>query len=298
MSGALSIRSQVGRLPAHHRPAWLVAVIAAVVTVALNIAYPLAAADGRDLLSVVTVLVFATASVSGAWARGGPRTAILVLLVGGGVGLVAEIVGVATGLPFGSYRYGTSLGPRALGVPWVVPLAWVMMTWPAWVVGTTVSARVRPARRRMTAWLAGAWSMAAWDLFLDPQMVAAGHWTWDTGSGLAAPLPGIAAVPVSNLLGWSAVSLVVIGALMVAGVPGVDPARVPGPAATLFTWTWAGGIVANLFFFGRPGVAVVAGVLMGVVAVPFGLAWLGSRRTGSSFRRTGSGSRRTVSGHR
>lgn len=284
MSGALSIRWDSGGLPAGRRPAWLLAAGGAVATVALNIAYPLTGADGRDLLSVVTVLVFATASVSGAWAFGGPRTAVVVLVAGGGIGLVAEIVGVATGVPFGSYRYGTTLGPRALGVPWVVPLAWVMMTWPAWVVGTTVASRVRPARRGVTAWLAGAWSMASWDLFLDPQMVAAGHWTWDTGAGLATTLPGIAAVPVSNLLGWSAASLLVIGALIAAGVPAIARGRVPGPAATLFAWTWAGGIVANLFFFGRPGVAVVAGVLMGVVAVPFGIAWAGSRRTGGAHR--------------
>ena len=51
--------------------------------------------------------------------------------------------------------------------------------------------------------LLGGAAMAAWDLFIDPQMVAAGHWRWahpDPG------LPGTAGVPLTNALGWLAAS--------------------------------------------------------------------------------------------
>ena len=37
----------------------------------------------------------------------------------------------------------------------------------------------------------------------------------------------------------------------------------------LFLWTYASSVLANAVFFGRPGVALVGGVVMGVVALPF-----------------------------
>ena len=41
--------------------------------------------------------------------------------------------------------------------------------------------------------------------------------------------------------------------------------RVP---LALFVWTWASSVLANLAFFGRPGVALAGGLAMAVVAVP------------------------------
>ncbi len=63
---------------------------------------------------------------------------------------------------------------RVLGVPVVIPLAWTMMAWPASLAGGRL-ARGPPARVA----LAGV-ALASWDLFLDPQMVAAGHWSGPT----------------------------------------------------------------------------------------------------------------------
>lgn len=279
MTGALAVTGPDANAAADRRTAWWLAALGAVLTVGLNIAYPLAGNTGRDRLSVLTVLVFAAASVAGAWAHGGARTAAAVLLGGGGIGLVAEVVGVSTGVPFGEYTYADSLGPKLAGVPLVVPLAWVMMAWPAWVVGTALAARAPVRRRRAFSWLTGAWALASWDVFLDPQMVNAGHWSWRTGSGIATAVPGIPDIPVSNYLGWLAVSLVLTGLFALIRLPGSTARAVPGPAAALYLWTWAGGILANAAFFGRPAVAVVAGLLMGVVAVPFAVCWRRTPRT-------------------
>lgn len=279
MTGALAVTGPDANTAADRRTTWWLAALGAVLTVGLNIAYPLAGNTGRDRLSVLTVLVFAAASVGGAWAHGGARTAAAVLLGGGGIGLVAEVVGVSTGVPFGEYTYADSLGPKLAGVPLVVPLAWVMMAWPAWVVGTALAARAPVRRRRAISWLTGAWALASWDVFLDPQMVDAGHWSWRTGSGIATAVPGIPGIPVSNYLGWLAVSLVLTGLFALIRLPGSTAGAVPGPAAALYLWTWAGGILANAAFFGRPAVAVVAGLLMGVVAVPFAVCWRRTPRT-------------------
>jgi hypothetical protein len=37
-------------------------------------------------------------------------------------------------------------------------------------------------------------------------------------------------------------------------------------------WSWLGGIIANLFFFDRPGVALLAGFALGVVVIWYALS--------------------------
>ena len=215
-------------------------------TVLLQVAYPLVHGTARDRLTVATVVAFFAAAMAHALTHRGSRwTArfVLVTVVGG---LTVEVLGVATGFPFGSYSYGGQLGPTLLDVPVVVPLAWGMFAYPAHVVGRRLGHPV----------LATAWALASWDLFLDPQMVHEGYWRWDD------PSPGLNGIPLSNHLAW-----LVIALLMAACIPGrrADDERVP---IALFLWTWSSSVLANLAFFGRPGVALAGGLAMAVVGVP------------------------------
>ena len=215
----------------------------AALTVVLEICYPLVSGSTRDHLTVATVLVFLAASLSHAARTQGPAWAARFLLVVVGVSFAVEAVGVRTGLPFGSYAYDGGLGPTVLRVPLVVPLAWAMFGYPALVVGRLLG----------HAWLAGAWALASWDLFLDPQMVHAGHWHFAAGG-----------VPVTNYLGWALVALVLMAVLV--RLPWRDGGF--GVPVALFLWTWLGSTLANAAFFGRPGVAVSGFVGMAVVGVP------------------------------
>jgi len=257
--------------------------------VAVQISYPLL--QGRALVTatVATVVLFTAASTASAAATHGARAAATLLVVAGGTGLLAEAVGVATGLPFGRYAYAGTLGPQVLGVPVVVPLAWAMMAWPTLLAGRALARRGRLWRGatgargggRVTRWLPvpiAAVALAAWDLFLDPQMVAAGHWVWAEPT---PALPGIPGIPVTNYAGWLLVALVMQAALhrLVPdsgpslgpdGQPGSDRARDGwGPPAVLLAWTWLGSALANLAFFGRPAVAVWGFAAMGVVVAPY-----------------------------
>lgn len=250
----------------------------ALATVGLQISYPPASDRTRRGLSVVTVVAFAGASTADAAGVGGTRAAVSLLACGAGLGGLAEIVGVHTGWPFGAYRYGGTLGPQPFGVPLVVPLAWTMAAWPAWRVAALLPRAPGPGARALR-WLGAGWALASWDLFLDPQMVAAQHWYWLHPS---PSIPGVAGIPVSNFLGWLGVSLVVTGALELllggrlaippaagAAASTTTPAPGPGPVVGLLAgWTWIGGILANAAFFHRRGVAAVGGVAMGLVAVP------------------------------
>ena len=234
-------------------------VVLAGATVLLQVAYPLVHGTARDRLTVLTVLVFVAASGTHAVVHRGAAWACAYLAVTAGTGLLAEAVGTRTGVPFGHYQYAHSLGPELLGVPVVVPLAWAMFAYPCLLVGQ------RLRRDAVGAALVGAVALAGWDLFLDPQMVHAGHWRW---SDVRVPLPSDAHVPVSNTLGWLAVGAVMLGVLQLLPRRDADD-RVP---AALFLWTFVSSVIAFALFFGRPAVALVGGVVLGLVAVPYALS--------------------------
>lgn len=230
-------------------------------TVLLQIGYPLVSGGPRNTLTVITVVAFFTASVTHAAVHRGPRWAALLVLVTAGTGLVAESVGTRTGVPFGDYDYTGSLGWQVLSVPVVVPMAWTMMAYPCLLVGQ------RLASSRVVAALTGGWALAAWDLFLDPQMVEAGHWVW---RDVQVSWPGSPDVPVSNSIGWLLVGVLMVAALQLLPRREADD-RVP---AALFLWTYASSVLAFAVFFGRPVVALVGGIGMGLVAVPYARAVL------------------------
>lgn len=232
--------------------------------VLLEIPYPLVDGPLRDALTIVAVVAFFLAVITHAviW-RGTAYATLLVLLTAGG-GLLAEAVGTRTGRPFGHYTYSGSLGPAVLGVPAVIPLAWTMMAYPA-----LLAAR-RIAGTRSARLLLGALALASWDLFLDPQMVTAGHWRWDA---VGAALPGIPEIPLSNFAGWAGIAVAMMAALsLLPDRHGVDDR----PMHALYLWTFGSSVLANLAWFRRRAVAAWGGLAMGTVALP--LAWSLRRR--------------------
>jgi putative membrane protein len=235
----------------------------AVAAVALQIGYPLASGAARDRLIVAIVLAFAAASATHAVLTRGWRVGGSAIAAAASIGFAAEVVGVHSGVPFGEYRYGTTLGPRLLAVPVVVAAAWTMLAWPA-----ALAAR-RLARGRLARVLVGAWALAAWDLYLDPQMVAAGAWHWrDPGPHL----PGVPEVPLSNYAGWLLVALVVSATVQWRLGSNTAPAPAAAgrdaPALALYLWTWVGSAVALAAFLGHPAAAAWGALGMGAVAVP------------------------------
>lgn len=237
-------------------------VVLAVIVVLAQIAYPLSSGTPLRLLTIATVFSFAAASLVHAAATRGARWAGGLLVVSGGLGLVAEAVGVRTGVPFGRYAYTGSLGPQVFDVPVIVPLAWVMMSYPCLLLGRRLACAATGSGAVVA--LTGGLTLAGWDLFLDPQMVAAGHWAW------AFPhptLPGVPGIPVTNFAGWAAVSVLMIAALNTL-LPRRDSPHDAVPAA-LLAWTWLGSVVGNAAFFDRPAVAVYGGLVMGACAAPY-----------------------------
>ncbi|MFX0572960.1 carotenoid biosynthesis protein [Nocardia nepalensis] len=199
-------------------PRFVVPAVFAVLLVLAQIGYPLSSGIARDRVTVVVVMLSAGTALVHAAATRGIRYAVGFLMIVSGLGLLAEIIGTATGFPFGCYDYADGrIGPTVAGVPLVVALAWTGGLYPVWVVAGLLTRRLL-GRVLMTA--VGA---VGWDLFLDPQMVADGQWSWcAAGWGL----PGLHEIPYTNYLGWFAVAVVM--AALLTGLDRVVGMRVMG----------------------------------------------------------------------
>jgi len=155
------------------------------------------------------VPIFAVFSLLHAVFMLGWRRAAAFFAVASLISLSAELAGVRTGLIFGRYVYNDVLGPKFLGdVPYVIPLAWFMMVYPAYVIASLALDgqpifKGGPLGRLLFFALVAAMIMTAWDLTLDPYMVDVPEaWTWqDSG-----PYFGI---PFHNYVGWVATTFVV-----------------------------------------------------------------------------------------
>ncbi|TSD95266.1 carotenoid biosynthesis protein [Gordonia rubripertincta] len=232
-------------------------------TVGVQIAFPLTG-GGTLPLTVASVVLLASASALHLAATRGFGAAIALVVIAGGGGLLAEAIGVSTGFPFGTYAYTDGLGLKVLGVPVLVPLAWIMMSWPALAVTRRLvgATRLSGTRARVVTALLGAYALTAWDVFLDPQMVDQGHWTW---SFPTPSLPGVDDIPLTNFAGWLLVSFLMIAILdRLIGAGDADDA-VP---VTAYLWTYFSSVMAHAMFFGRPTVALTGAVVMGAVAIP------------------------------
>jgi putative membrane protein len=241
-------------------------------TVALQIPYPLVHGTARQDLTIASVITFALATLIHLAVTRGVGGALRLLVGAGVLSFGIEALGVHTGYPFGTYAYGDRLGPKLADVPLLVPLAWTMMSWPALAAARRICADLRfPARLcpvRLGIPLLTAVGLAGWDLFLDPQMVRDGHWTWS----FAAGAPALQGIPLTNLVGWLLAGFVVafvIDRLLPARTTN-RPTELALPLA-LFLWTYAGSVIMNAVFLSRPGIAISGGIGMGLVAVP--LIW-------------------------
>lgn len=237
-------------------------------TVLGQILWVLVPDTARVAMTQGTVTTFFLASASHAFITRGPRWATGYLAITVSIGWLVEAVGTATGWPFGAYTYTPSLGAHLGGVPIVIPMAWAMMAYPV------LLAAQRITLRRAFVPIVGGFLFAAWDLFLDPQMVGEGYWVWQR---VGVTLPGIDNIPAQNFAGWLATAVLLMFLLdrLPRRTAEVDD-RVP---AVLLTWVYLSNVLSSVAFFGRPAVALWGGLCMGVVIVPWWRALARGRTT-------------------
>ena len=104
-----------------------------------------------------------------------------------------EMIGVASGLPYGGFSYGVDLGPMLAGVPLALPVLFIPLVVNAYLLTVLVAPSLTTsALVRLPIAIA---AVIAIDLVLDPAAVAIGFWAFDAGGVYYG-------VPWTNYAGW------------------------------------------------------------------------------------------------
>ena len=174
------------------------AAILAYVLLGLELNFHISADIFFDLSFALLFFALAQAIYELGAKRAGVFFAITVLL-----GYGAEVLGTNTGFPFGRYIYSDVLGPKAFGVPLMVPVVWFVI---AYIAMSMVVGRGRKQLGVVVALTA--FGVVSWDLLIDPMFSSPtyGYWTWLDSQSVAT----LAGVPLTNFLGWFLLGLVMI----------------------------------------------------------------------------------------
>ncbi|MBM3164505.1 MAG: carotenoid biosynthesis protein [Bacteroidetes bacterium] len=151
----------------------------------------------NDLRSVVLplspytlLLSFLILMTSFRWKSSLVWVAVLVFLVG----FTAEWLGVHKGWLFGSYSYGSNLGPKIARVPIIIGVNWAMLTV---VTGAVAAAFIK---RPWVIVVVAALLMTGLDYFMEPVAVENEYWFWRGEK-----------IPLYNYICWFLVALLTQG---------------------------------------------------------------------------------------
>ena len=111
------------------------------------------------------------------------------------IGMISEILGVQYGLIFGDYIYLNNLGFKILGVPIMIGINWIILTY----ITGSFSNYIFNANKK-AAIVFGAVLMVVLDLLIEPVAPELGFWAFDS---IFAPL--------QNYIGWFIIGLLVQG---------------------------------------------------------------------------------------
>lgn len=113
-----------------------------------------------------------------------------------GAGLFTEIIGVNTGILFGSYHYGEVFGEKIFGVPLLIGLNWFCIVYAAYQVVMLLQKSWqlnRVGNALLTAILT-----TIFDWIMEPVAIELGFWQWHTPE-----------IPFLNYACWFGISFVV-----------------------------------------------------------------------------------------
>jgi putative membrane protein len=100
-----------------------------------------------------------------------------------------EVVGVRTGVIFGNYTYGGTLGLKVLNVPIIIGANWMMLTYCVGVICNKINTSV------LLKSLLGSSLLVMFDFVLEPVAIKYNYWNWNA-----------IVVPFQNYVGWFVVS--------------------------------------------------------------------------------------------
>lgn len=101
-----------------------------------------------------------------------------------------EAIGVSTGLIFGSYSYGPTLGFSLAGTPVLIGLNWIVLL----ITSAAITDKLISNPKLKPVF--GAGLMVLTDFFIEPVAMTFEYWTWEGNQ-----------IPVQNYLSWFLISL-------------------------------------------------------------------------------------------
>lgn len=113
------------------------------------------------------------------------------ILVVGLIGFLVEFIGVHTHLLFGNYHYGNNLGFKIAGIPLLISINWVMLSFSAIAVVDSLQ------KSFFVKALLSATLMTLLDFLIEPVAINSDFWTWANGI-----------IPMYNYVCWWLLSFV------------------------------------------------------------------------------------------
>jgi bisanhydrobacterioruberin hydratase len=120
--------------------------------------------------------------------------------------IAIEAIGTNTGLLFGSYIYGSSLGIKMFNTPLLIGANWLVLAY-----GATAIVRSYEVLKKWVPFSA-AGLMVLFDVFLEPVAMKTGMWSWENNQ-----------VPLQNYFMWFVVAVIVVGLMELFNIKTVKP---------------------------------------------------------------------------
>ncbi len=142
------------------------------------------------------------------------------LFIAFATGMITEIIGVNTGLLFGRYEYGKTLGRGLMNVPWLIGINWftsiyccgaVLSHLQYWFLSRSPAAEslLSPQSKFLSFIIDGAMLATIFDFLLEPVAVKLGYWKW---------LPD-GHIPYTNYLSWFLISTLMLTVFKLLSFP-------------------------------------------------------------------------------
>lgn len=152
----------------------------------------LALPESREFFQLLTPYnLLATAAIVFHFEEQKTPSYILLIIITFLAGYFVEVAGVSTGVIFGEYSYGATLGFKL----WEVPLA-IGLNWAVLIYGTGLLSDKLPVHKVLRA-IVGALLMVGLDLLIEPVAIKLDFWSWASEG-----------IPLQNYVAWFLISFV------------------------------------------------------------------------------------------
>jgi putative membrane protein len=167
----------------YHISLALLIIVYMVGLIGLNTAY-------RDQLAVITPLTLLfSALIILVNHRDWNRYFVIFIFAVSIIGYLVELTGIQTGVIFGDYAYGDTLGYKLYGVPLVIGLNWFLLVYSSGMVANVFKFGL------FIKSIIGAGMMVIIDISLEPVAISLDFWSWEHE-----------VIPIQNYVAWFLIS--------------------------------------------------------------------------------------------